>query len=314
MSNVRFASSWALFCITAFSLSSCSDGEQTTQNATAQSVTAISVIDQHGDDIAQCFKSVHRTQALAESRSVEMDQIKGKYAPMMMIPGDYRRQMGATTAMQYERSRISESYSKDLQAAINKVTRSCRIAQTAVQAMSNATDLNTSDKLSLKRCVEPIYSIATNSRAEDFETLPDEWLSCQNVVQQVARSRGKKLVSAETVERNQEEARVARSEQEFAEAQNTRKIPLQYLGTYDENEERCTTDDSDMKLTIKLDAMEFYESKGAVAGVTDAAEGAVVVNLRNEGEGEVWYDKKTVRLSDGKLFVDDVGRVRCNLP
>ncbi len=310
----RVYPSRALFCLTALSLSACSEGDQASQNATAPTVTAISVIDQYGDDIAGCFKSVQRAQALAESQSVEMDQIKDKYAPMMMTPGDYRRQIGATTAMRYERSRMSESYDKDLRSIISNVNRACLIAQSAIEEMSHATDLDMADKSSLTKCVEPIHAMATNSHAEDFETLPTEWLSCHNVIQQVARTRGKQLLSAETVERKQEEAHAARSEQAFKEAKNTSTIPLQYLGTYDETEERCRTEVSDMRLIIKPDAMEFYETSGTVAGVAEAPGGGVVVNLRNEGEGEVWYDKKTLRLSDGKLFVGDTGRVRCDMP
>ena len=310
----RVYPSLALFCLTGLSLSACFDGDQASQNAAAQTVTAISVIDQYGDDIAGCFKSAQRAQALAESQSVEMDQIKDKYAPMMMTPGDYRRQMGATTAMRYERSRMSESYDKDLRSIISGVNRSCLIAQSAIEAMSRATDLDMADKSSLAKCVEPIHSMATNSRAEDFETLPNEWLICHNVIQKAARTRGKQLLSAETVERKQEEAHAARSEQAFKEARNTSTIPVQYLGTYDESGERCRTQDSDMRLIIKPDAMEFYETSGKVAGVAEAPRGAIVVNLRNEGEGEVWYDKKTLRLSDGKLFVNDTGRVRCSLP
>lgn len=75
-------------------------------------------------------------------------------------------------------------------------------------------------------------------------------------------------------------------------------IPERFRGIWDSGEGRCNPA-SELGLEIGAASIEFYESLGAVTGVTVESPDSIVVDLAMEGEGERWTRTNRYVLSDG---------------
>jgi hypothetical protein len=74
-------------------------------------------------------------------------------------------------------------------------------------------------------------------------------------------------------------------------------IPEQFRGVWDNAGGNCNPA-SDLRLEIGAVSIEFYESLGAVTGVTIESPSSIVVDLAMEGEGERWERTNRYVLSD----------------
>ncbi|MGB3165398.1 MAG: hypothetical protein WBA68_01330 [Alteraurantiacibacter sp.] len=74
-------------------------------------------------------------------------------------------------------------------------------------------------------------------------------------------------------------------------------IPQRFRGVWDYVEGTCMAS-SDLRLEIRADGIEFYESMGEVTGVEVVGPDEVVVAMDMEGEGERWTSRIRYTLSD----------------
>ena len=74
-------------------------------------------------------------------------------------------------------------------------------------------------------------------------------------------------------------------------------IPDQFRGVWDAVGGSCSPA-SDLRLEIGAVSIEFYESIGAVTGVTIESPRSIVVDLAMEGEGERWERTNRYALSE----------------
>lgn len=75
-------------------------------------------------------------------------------------------------------------------------------------------------------------------------------------------------------------------------------VPAAFLGVWDYVKGTCDPA-SDLRIEIKPQAIEFYESHGDITRVAVESPDAVVLDLAMEGEGETWTMQRRFTLSNG---------------
>lgn len=79
-------------------------------------------------------------------------------------------------------------------------------------------------------------------------------------------------------------------------------VPAKFHGIWDYAKGSCDPA-SDMRTEIAEHGIAFYESHGAVTGLTLESPDAILVELAMEGEGEKWQDRRRFTLSaDGRTL------------
>ena len=79
-------------------------------------------------------------------------------------------------------------------------------------------------------------------------------------------------------------------------------IPVRFRGVWDYREGECMPA-SDLRMDIRADEIEFYESLGRVTSVEVESPDAIVVALDMSGEGETWQVVNRFELSeDGAIL------------
>jgi hypothetical protein len=73
-------------------------------------------------------------------------------------------------------------------------------------------------------------------------------------------------------------------------------IPALFHGPWDAETGTCDPA-SERRLEIAANSVKFYESLGAVTGVTDAQDGSVLIDLAMEGEGEQWNRSMALKVT-----------------
>ena len=82
-------------------------------------------------------------------------------------------------------------------------------------------------------------------------------------------------------------------------------IPTAFHGVWDFAEGTCDRA-SDLRLDVGARRIEFYESVGQVTGVRAQDDGAIIVDLAMEGEGETWEQSSRLEIADdGKTLTFD---------
>lgn len=79
-------------------------------------------------------------------------------------------------------------------------------------------------------------------------------------------------------------------------------VPADFLGVWDHVEGSCDPA-SDLRVEIRPDAMQFYESYGEITRIEIESPRAIVVSLEMEGEGEKWQMTRRFTLSEDKATV-----------
>lgn len=98
-------------------------------------------------------------------------------------------------------------------------------------------------------------------------------------------------------------------------------VPERFRGVWDTAESGCEPN-SLMRLEIGERVVHFYESRGEVTDVESTGDGAIVVSLAMEGEGDKWTMKRRLTLSadgatltqhaaEGEQAFDPVPLTRC---
>lgn len=75
-------------------------------------------------------------------------------------------------------------------------------------------------------------------------------------------------------------------------------VPAPFLGVWEYVKGTCDSA-SDLRIEIKPNAIEFYESHGDITKVTVESPQAVVLDLAMDGEGETWTMSRRFILSKG---------------
>lgn len=74
-------------------------------------------------------------------------------------------------------------------------------------------------------------------------------------------------------------------------------VPAAFLGVWDYEKGSCNPA-SDLRIEIGPKAVEFYEARGEITGVTVEAPAAIVLSLAMAGEGETWTMRTRYTLTD----------------
>lgn len=74
-------------------------------------------------------------------------------------------------------------------------------------------------------------------------------------------------------------------------------VPAAFLGVWDYEKGSCNPA-SDLRIEIGPKAVEFYEARGEITGVTVEAPAAIVLSLAMAGEGETWTMRTRYNLTD----------------
>lgn len=74
-------------------------------------------------------------------------------------------------------------------------------------------------------------------------------------------------------------------------------IPAAFQGVWDYVEGACDPA-SDLRIDIRPDAMQFYESMGEVTSIEVDSANRIVVSLNMEGEGETWQMDRVFTLTN----------------
>lgn len=74
-------------------------------------------------------------------------------------------------------------------------------------------------------------------------------------------------------------------------------VPAAFLGVWDYEMGSCNPA-SDLRIEIGPKAVEFYEARGEITGVTVEAPAAIVLSLAMAGEGETWTMRTRYTLTD----------------
>lgn len=75
-------------------------------------------------------------------------------------------------------------------------------------------------------------------------------------------------------------------------------VPERFLGVWDYVEGSCDPM-SDLRMDLRADRIEFYESFGEITDVERVSDNEIVVSLAMEGEGETWTQSTRFTLEDG---------------
>ncbi|WP_155806030.1 hypothetical protein [Erythrobacter litoralis] len=79
-------------------------------------------------------------------------------------------------------------------------------------------------------------------------------------------------------------------------------VPTKFQGVWDFIDGNCSRD-SDLRLEIGANSLQFYESMGTVNGYEQPNPDTVILNLAMEGEGERWEERTRMSLVDGGKFL-----------
>ena len=74
-------------------------------------------------------------------------------------------------------------------------------------------------------------------------------------------------------------------------------VPAAFLGVWDYEKGSCNPA-SDLRIEIGPKAVEFYEARGEITGVTVESPDAIVLALAMAGEGETWSMRTRYTLTD----------------
>lgn len=77
-------------------------------------------------------------------------------------------------------------------------------------------------------------------------------------------------------------------------------VPAAFLGVWDYEKGSCNPA-SDLRIEIGPKAVEFYEARGEITGVTVESPAAIVLSLAMAGEGETWTMRTRYTLTDDGL-------------
>ena len=80
-------------------------------------------------------------------------------------------------------------------------------------------------------------------------------------------------------------------------------VPARFQGTWDFVDSDCSAQ-SDLRIRVGTNSVEFYESTGVVNGFEQPDENSVILNLSMEGEGEKWEERFRLALVDGGKFLE----------
>lgn len=87
-------------------------------------------------------------------------------------------------------------------------------------------------------------------------------------------------------------------------------IPARFLGVWDAETGTCNPA-SDLRLEIAPSEVGFYESQGTLTRIAESPDGAAILDLAMEGEGETWEMTMTINLSGAdaaeRLVVQHMG-------
>jgi hypothetical protein len=73
-------------------------------------------------------------------------------------------------------------------------------------------------------------------------------------------------------------------------------IPARYIGVWDAETGTCDAA-SDLRLDVGASEIGFYESQGTLTRIAESPDGAAMVDLAMEGEGDKWDMTMTISLS-----------------
>ena len=80
-------------------------------------------------------------------------------------------------------------------------------------------------------------------------------------------------------------------------------VPAKFRGVWDFVDGTCARE-SDLRIEVGTNSVQFYESIGAVNGFEQPDENTVILNLALEGEGERWEERFRLSLVDGGKFLE----------
>lgn len=80
-------------------------------------------------------------------------------------------------------------------------------------------------------------------------------------------------------------------------------VPAKFQGTWDFVDGNCSAE-SDLRLTVGTNSVQFYESTGVVNGFEQPDDNTVILNLAMEGEGEKWEERFRISLVDGGKYLE----------
>ena len=88
-------------------------------------------------------------------------------------------------------------------------------------------------------------------------------------------------------------------------------IPPPFHGTWAADAEACAAISHESRLTIRADAVDFYESRGKLLEVTLSTPNRITVRLQLTGEGTTWQSTREFKLSpDGRKLAETGGPLR----
>lgn len=91
-------------------------------------------------------------------------------------------------------------------------------------------------------------------------------------------------------------ANAARSAAAAAAPATPAAIPVRFLGVWDSETGSCEPE-SELRLRIAADGIGFIESHGTLTHMTERQDGAALIGLAMEGEGEQWEMSMTLSLT-----------------